>query len=536
MSTKIFYNNQDLSQSGIQPTPFVGKTDSFIKYPEQWGIRSTFELNGQLTGCQFADLINAQNNLINIFNKDFQSFQIIEDGNLIVDKPYSIIKGGISFKGSAYNYILDYSISLDCYDQNLFSGTFGVLEPNDEWKFEETEDSLINITHTISARGFNTSSGNTNAFDNAKNFVINRTGLNNFPTPFLTYSGTFSPCLKSLSEKIDRFNTSYGVNETYVFDKYFGLDGILRYTSSLTCNTEGISRVDIQGTVDGCGMYADISSIRTRYSGLNIFSLANEIYTGNSSGNLNPYYLSSGVSEDIYNKKLNFNISFDNSTGLQTFLIYDVNIVSGDNGITNVSFNGQIKGRGNLKEKWQNVQEFYSGLVPYDYASSYYNDFSDNTYPLNSEPSSSGVTFNQFNGEIDVNVSWDNETLIPGFSDLNYTLNYTPSLQKVTFSSLTNDCNLEYYVTDLGFANRAGFSIEGNGKVSCLSNIPEAIISIKQLANQIFGSQCPKTRAVLEENNIGTGNYYVNFRFGWTADSNNRVSNDYVTVNNLSLV
>jgi hypothetical protein len=532
--TLLYYNNAPILSG--QPTPLVRKESSFIRYGERWAAKSNITLKGQITGCTFADLISNQTRLVQNLSKDFQSFEIIENGEVVYTKPYSIIRD-IRFSDSSYSYILDYQVNLDCYEENLFSGVFGVLDPNDEWSFEETNDGLVNVTHSISARGFNTSSGISNALNNAKDFVLNRTGLSNIVTPYFTYTGvSFNPCLKSLSEKIDRFNGNYSVTETYVADKYFGLDGVLRYTVNFECNQEGLTRVSVQGNVDGCGMYSDISGIRTRYSLFDKYEAANEVYENTTnSGTLNPLYITSGITEDIYLKRLTFNISFDNSTGDSTYLDYGVNIQSGENGIITVGFDGQIKGRGNAKERWQNVQGFYSGLNPYEYAVQAYNDFSG-AYELNLEPISSGVTYNKFNSQIDVSATWNDSDTPDGFTDFNYTLNYTPSLQKVSSTPLIDACNKEYYVVDLGFASRASFSIDGNGNIDCSNKPSLAVASVKQLANQYFGSECPKIRAVLEENNISTGINSISFRFGWSAESPNKLSNNYSSVENLKLV
>ena len=91
-----------------------------------------------------------------------------------------------------------YSIELDCYQSSDFNGTFGVMDPVNQWSFNEGDDSLITINHTISARGFKTSNS---AITNAKNFVSGRIGGLTNISLFQTGESAF---LMSRDEKINK--------------------------------------------------------------------------------------------------------------------------------------------------------------------------------------------------------------------------------------------------------------------------------------------------------------------------------------------
>lgn len=521
MSTLLYYNNQQILSG--QPTPLVGKQEAPIRYGERWGNKTTLTLNGQLTGCTYNNLITAQKSLISVFGYDFQNFSIIENGATIFSKPYIIIRE-LRFPNSNYVGVIPYNITLDCYDQNLFSGVYGVLDPRDEWSFEESTEGLINVNHTISARGFNTNSGVSNGFDNAKNFVLSKTGINpNISPYFITTPSGFNPCLKSLAEKPDRFNGTYSVTETYVADKFFGTNGVLRYSVSFDCDEEGHARVAVNGTIDGCGMAADVSSIRARYNTLNLYNLALEVYSGatNSTG-LNTDYISRGYTEDPYARKLSFNSVYDNFPGGQTYLDYHVGVSSGENGITDVTFEGTIKGRGDLAARWQRVQNYYSTFNPFPVAQSgYYAVFPSSPFPLNPNDLTKSVTFNAFHGEINLNYHWDNKEIPwPGFADLSYTLNYTPPLEKIIVNPLLALCGRDYYLGDAGYVQRASFSIEGHGRLICNSaNAPTiAQNSARSHANSFFAANGYTNNPLLELNEVSIGVYTLDFKYQWSAD------------------
>jgi hypothetical protein len=92
----------------------------------------------------------------------------------------------ITFEGGNYSTLVDYSIAIDSYDETLFSGTYGVIEPSDTISIQENSMGQISLSHDISARGFATD--DKSAIQNAKDFVHSNTGWNEqiFPK-FITY-------------------------------------------------------------------------------------------------------------------------------------------------------------------------------------------------------------------------------------------------------------------------------------------------------------------------------------------------------------
>lgn len=552
--TKLYYNNQEILPD--YSTPILGKKDSMVLFGERWCDLTSITLKGQITGNQcagFLSLLSGQQELLNVFSKDFQSFVIIDQnntGNPIYSYPYSIIRN-VSFPSSKYVGILNYEVNLDCYDQNLFSGFYGVLDPVDSWDFEATNDYRLKATHTIAARGFNTVSGQSNALNNAISFIAGRTGTTNFIQPyFINVPSGFIPCLKTYKEDINRFNATYKVTETYEGDLFFNQGGVIRFGTDYTCNSlNGIATVSVDGEILPC-LKDSISDTVAKYNNLNLYQLALSGYqeaTNFTRSDLNPDYISSGLTEDIQLRKITFKAEFDNWTGASLFFDYKSVVNSGENDIISVGVDGTIGARGDIFTRWARVSGYYNTLNLFSYASTAYTNFVGGGYPyaLNPFALSSGVTFNQFIGEIKVNGLWDNRpNPVLGFATLDYTLNFTPALEKVVTHALATNsngaiCSALYYTVDLGYKNRCIFGMNGNGKVVCGTNINTAITNLKTFANTQFTNYCPNTRPYLEVNNITTGFNTVNFTFTWSAESSNNVvqpQSNYTNINQLSLL
>jgi hypothetical protein len=545
MSTKIYYQNLEVLSG--QPTPIVGVGETMVRYGERWAELSTVTLKGQITGCpnEFQGLLYEQQRLINVFNKDYQTLQIIEGSGVIHSKPYCIVKDGVKFDSATYNGILNYEVVLECYPEYLFSGVFGVLDPTDSWDFEEREDKTLRVSHSISARGFNTSSGASNAFQNAKSFVASKTGASGLALPyFINIPSGFGVCLRDIRETANKFEGSYGIEMVFEGDLYYNQGGLLRHTTTTECdNLNGLTRVTINGTVKGCSTDS-IIDVRNRYNNFDVWGEAQSGYANfGAGGQLNSGYLSSGINEEPFTPALGFSVAFDNFTGDNTYFDYQVNVSSGESSVINVTVDGNIVGRGDIRTRWANVSGFYSNLDLLYYATGAYFDFAGFN-DLNPFPLSSGVTFNQFQGTIRTSASFnDKRPPLDGFSVFDFTYDYMPSTQRVVAQPLVTDlngpvCDYGYVITDLGYKNRCSFSIQGNGRPDCDTSLTTALNSLKAWANSGFDAYCPIRRAVLESNVITTGINNIGFSFTWTAESDNNVvipRVDYLNINELAL-
>lgn len=487
MATNITYNGKNLPD----PLPIVSREDIPIRYGENWGEQYRYTLEGYLINCSgYSELINQQQALLNIFNKDFQELTITDD-DVNVSHSVCVIEN-INFGASDYLYNVPYSISLATYNQSSFIEN-GVLEPTDSWEFSETEERLVTLSHDIGARGFNTSSAASNGLRNAINFVHNRTGLNNQPSlQFITGAGDF--LLKSQVENIDRLNGTYSISERYTQDQTSaGL--VKRYAVDISSGLQGFINVNINGTIEG-GIDSSITEVRDEYFGLDIFSIVSGIYTGATTNydlNINP--LSSGITEDPFRKVLTFSLDYDNNPSPLISLDYNVDVQDGEDA-TVINVNGNVIGRGEMSKRWSDIQSHFATQVDlYALAQSGYY-WNGGAYSVNPQIVSSGSTYDQYRGTISFQAVYDDrETPPANFKDFDYTISFKPSIRQVRATSLFGYTPTEYlplgseenYITDLGYYNKVEMTI--NGTATLEKTLPtEASISLveKEIENLFF--------------------------------------------------
>lgn len=530
-NVRIIYGGLD-AFSGIAPIPFVSREEMMISVGERWGVLRTLTLNGQITGelsgasGQYEDVIAKQNTLLDRFRKSFQPFVITEAGETIYSGDYNIIKG-ISFGESKYVGILPFTLTVDCYPSDLFSGYYGVLEPSHEVSYEKTDDGLVNITHTISAKGFNTSS-NSDALDNAAGFVRSLTGQNSMCPAFFIEGNLLAKArLKSSAETIDRLAAKYSVTETYVADPSGFTSGILRYVVNISSGIQnGVTTVSLEGSLDG-GKDMTEEQLRADYLGINAYGLASGCYYSMvGASDLNTGYLSSGVQESPRDMKVSFSVAFNNDVAPLTFLDYRLSTnTDAMSEITSVSFDGTIKSRGDLKTRWERVSGYYAntlnvwGVVYSGYSGMGF------AYPLNPVPTTSGVTFNSFAGTISVNASWNNRNIPPsGFSKFDYDISFSPGVRKYSVTpyldgTINGVRNSGYAIFDLGYWNRAVMNV--NGSAVLMTGVDMSLASggaaIQDFLKSLISSYTNNNRRVLENFSITSGTNGVRPSFSFAA-------------------
>ena len=517
-STKVAYGIYDFDQ---QPTPFVTVSQEMVDDygpmdGSRWGRVDSISINGFLTGVAgagegagiadacgelgpsgepYGNLIYAQTRLLSGFGKDFQNL-VITDTHGSDEEVYTghnCVIRNVTFEDSRYAGLLAYSIELDAYDpQYWVSGLsgYGVMDPSDTYDFDQDpEDEVVKITHTVSAKGFNTENI-PNALDNAINFVKGRTGYKfegyvGFPK-FITVGecgsageGTggnpdvddccFIPILETQSETINRIEGTYSITETYEADPS-GCSGIvLRYTTSLE---SGIDKDFATAMIDAEAKHSktgDWEELRTYFKNLDFYDLLVEDigYDG-----LNQVPVTLSVEEYETGRMITFNASYDNNQLFgadNSYYNYNVSLSTDEIlDITSATIQGTITSRGNLEERMTRTSAHlnntvYAGDSP-NYlrarAQEVYSEIKGGTYSLRSVPSSLSIVSGA-KGEIQVNATFDDA----------YTLDDNDSMRASTYSyqvkaalpvykpkASVNENGL-YVIFDTDIVNREGFSI-----------------------------------------------------------------------------
>jgi hypothetical protein len=524
MSTLITYDSVNVFSG--QPTPFVGMSKENIYYGERWAAVERITLLGQLTGCTYSGILQTQNNLINNFSKNFKSL-VIDTGTFT-----NIVINSISFPSTNYVKIIPYQIELSYYPEESFYGTYGVLDPSDSWSYNQGEDGIIEIIHEISARGIQTASGY-GALNNAKNFVLSRSGFNNYILPkFIKINGvsgasgitSLSAILKSQSEKINRFNATYSIVENYTSDQFYPSEyGILRYTIENGLNQAGFNSASIQGDFQG-GMNDDFSLIKNRANNFDYYS---SVMTGiGSSITLNTIPLSKQITENTNLRKINFNLTYNDNPSGQTNLISNISISSGTD-LISVTVNGEVNGRGGLKDKWEKVQTTFSSFSPYSAASGAFVTYAGSGAKLNPYSKSESVTKDSFNGTISFDYSYQDSPVSPSSNlfEFNYEINVKPQLRKIIIlpliSKIGSSTGYKYEVTDMGLDNRGQLSINGNSIPNRQITGAATLVATKAALSSLFTAYSTGyTGIYLEKYNLtSSNNENLAFNTEWSFNS-----------------
>jgi hypothetical protein len=521
---KILYNGRDAFAP--QTTPFIGLNYDTISYGGRWGVTEEFVLEGLLTGCTYEKILEARNLLSNNFNKSYQSLEIWqEEGGIsgrIFEKNLVEIQS-INFSESNWLGVLPYTINLRCYPSGLFSGVYGVIEPNDSWNFSEQGDAVLNAVHTISCRGLNTSNANSNALVNARNWAFGKTGINSTVYPmFISGVSPENFCLISQTENIDRFNGTYSIVETYTNDLARTGYGVIRYTTTLESGNNVIS-VNLNGYAEGCGQ--NITGLRYAFSRIDKLAVATKAYQSVfNRTDLNPEPLTANFVEDPFQTRIDFSYSYDNSDLPSVWFDYNVDLSVGTNGVITAAINGTVNARGgDLASKLTRTQAYASGVNLYNLVVPFYTNWdASSTVPLNPTPISQGKGINQSNGTVTLNATYTNQEVVSDLLEkFEYSINFLPSREQVDSKPTVNGMGT-YSVVDLGYANRAAVSIRGIAIVKKDANAALGLLAVRQKCFSLFTQYGRYTNAVLDENNITLSRLddrVISFGFAWSFDS-----------------
>ena len=499
---QVKYNNKRVPVSGTGPTPYVSLNQEVINYGDRWGIQNKITLNGVITGQTFNDLYFAQTGLVDLFSSSYQLLEVNEapDDSTAFSEAY-LFSGcavdRISFDQARYSKVVGYSVELSSYPSGLsgfFSGTFGVLDPKDEIKITEGTDGFCVVSHTVSARGFVTTSIDA-ALNNAKNYVASRTGAALvLATPVISgveNSGAFTPVLVSLAEDIDRLNLAYSVEETYRFKMFTGdteaSNGfsfnnyyLTSYTTSISSGVaEDVVTASIRGEIKAgiTGATGDVlaSGLIAQLSGLNPYGIISGKY-----GSPNGYKFCNDpiqftIEEDLKSRAIKFDASYDNlefynsSNDKYAYggCFFDATIIHTIDPLTNVdtiNIRGDIKARGSIQNRYANTLLYLGQLMTagssasfpriYDFANDYYSSYyTSSKYALSAVPISLSVNGDPFMGTISIDCVFDNKDRFSSLSNSDFSIEYTPSNTIYAYASSCNQ-NAKHLAVDINVKRR----------------------------------------------------------------------------------
>jgi len=446
MSVEVKYNNE--SPWGSE-TPFVIKTTEPIYYGGKWGQVSNFTLNGTITsGLASGQSQFVEDHIIDTFSKNLKEFSYSDTSGPLFNG-IAIVES-VDFDRQRWGGLATYAVRLKVFESDYFSGQ-GVLEPVDEYSYTEETNGTISITHSISAKGFVTTS---DALDNAKTWVHSRSGYNYTP---ISASGCSHPSLIKVTENINRLDASYGIQENYICDTG-AIEGIYsRFNTEIISgiNNEFVE-VNVRSETRGhkTGNMSDlrdfVPSLATMYS-----EATTQFEQAGFGGTLNNAALTDNVDEEQSQKLIRRNASFNNnifhgmvygdidgtwSGALSSYnnVYFDYKVSVKTDQVTNVStisIDGDFKTKGgDFYQKSGYIDAYINAIKnaaiePMGLTGFLYHLASGNyyriggTYEINPLPKNWVLTKNELQGTASLSAEFSDADFKPGYTEASYDIN-----------------------------------------------------------------------------------------------------------------
>jgi hypothetical protein len=491
---KVLYNGIDPFGTNGAPTPFVGISDQMINYGQRWGVAKNITLNGMITGSAcvsggYLSLLNSQTGIVGAFSQDFKPL-VIQDGNTIALSGNYIRVNSLDFDKSPYFSTLNFKIDLTYYPPELFTGTYGVTAPVSTIKYTEQPDRTVNITRSISAKGFNTAvNGQNNALNNAINYVQSLTGTSNIIAPAFiplfgasanpNAIGSSNILPRKISETVNRMDSTYSVNIDYTLRENAQTSTVLGYTVDISYDEQqGFYTVSFHGTLNGT-QSESIDKLRQEFGLLNVYQLTYYIFnnaTGYTSLNPNPQSVS--VNENEQDNLIDFSYTY--TTDPQTVKFDYTVTLDGDNlsDKTTVDFNGTLTAKGPQSLRLAQLEAQLANLDVINLCKIAYNTNANSPAVMNPIPKKYNIKRNLTNNNNSYNISasFDNSPIPPiaALKAFTWSIDVTPSLfayYPIQFLNGDNGLfNMNYY-------KRGKISIKGSAIAVDNSDYSQQILS-----------------------------------------------------------
>lgn len=497
-NVKVYYDNVDVFK-GIASTPFISISQDYIDFGNKWNQVTNIILEGQLTGQfvidkSYISLDKSVRILHERFKNNYQTLSIKENGVDLYTGSNAVINS-INIEESSWYGLLPFTVDISVYNENYFQDYYGIVEPEENFAFNEEDGDLLTLIHSISAKGI--VGNNKNAIQNAKDWVISRVNNFNQISPILVKNASATQdrqfILYSTQEVIDRFNGTYSVERTY--KKSLNLENpencLLTYNIDLNYNIEdGLVTANINGSLEG----NELNILKQEYNKLDLHNLCNKISRDIYDEVLTDRALSQSVEEISEENKLNFSASFNNDTSNEIINNYIIDINEDSlKCIRTASINANISCKyGDIKTKMQKVEQFYrsqffpKNLVTQEFSKEF------NTI-LNPEPLTESITFDKFNAQINYSAQFTDKKVSYSNDILNLTSNvsYTPSIQ-IHVANTSAFTPREHNIQNLNCANRSSIEISVTAIAKSDKNISiaetAAINELRRIKSNYLGN------------------------------------------------
>ncbi len=529
MAVIITWNGQN-PFTGISQTPLLARSEETIRTGTNIARADVFTLTGKLQrdGCEdgFEAVYNLAKSLTLKFARNFSLFQIIEDGDVIFTYSRAIVES-ISFDENRYYDLVPFTIRILCY-QDSYARTYGILDPQEEFQFQEEEGCLVSISHTISARGINATQ---EALTNARNFVSTLAGYDGLTLPF-GYSPTQVVLIKK-QENVNRLTGEVSLTENYLYDKA-GNSGNPAYIVTFQIESsiaDGIISVTASGKFQGA-LDGNITSTRTNFKLLDFYTVSNdEFHTCDPLTNLAITPIGFTADDNIDENSISFSITYTNNYTSDPYVIDSTTITRDTQGIHCITTDLIIRSDvGCPAERLRKTKAYLAALDIDAYIAVKWATYGTGKR-LGTTPQAKTISFDHVLGTVSINITYCSDSVedCGCIENMKYSLSFEPAIPQFSEEPSFQGAGC-YAIQNLQHNSRSRFTISGTARPSkCCTN--EAVRSqIYSRAVQAMGKYFNAGDIVLEQASveIATDRSVMSFTFAWNGLQVSGLSNTYV--------
>lgn len=531
MAVTYRYNGVD-PFDGICAPPLLARSEEIVRQGSKIVRAQKITLSGEVKRltCSggFSETYNQTKNLILKFAQNFKQFQILEEGSLVYSCDNAIIES-ISFQDSPFIDLIPFQIEITCYQNNFVAE--GIIDPVETFEYEESDGYIVNITHTISAKGFNTSS---EALTNVINFVSSRTGYNALVAPTPSGYTVTSPILIKRNQSINKLTGEVTYIEKFSYDKS-NLSGDRNYILDLQyeiSDSSGVTTVSVSGKIYGA-IDSNISLVRNNLKSINFYSLALQEYSAMfpTYSDLEAIPNSLQISENNTDNSISFTLGYRNNKQSDPFIIDSTTVTQDFSGVDCISVSILIKSiYGCPAEKLRKTKEYYQTFDLQAYVNQKWAKYGTGI-GLGAVEKNRSYSIDYETGNISVEATYCTDFFedCGCLENFNYTFTLSPSIPSFTEAAAYHGEGC-YYIQKLNYNRRAKFSISGSARPSKCCTKESVESQIYNRINLTLLKYFSASDIILDSANIeyADDNSIVSFSFSWNGIQSSQLSDDYV--------
>ncbi len=537
MSVDVKYNGAKFPDP--QPIVAIGDSPALLDGKVDYSALS-IDVIGRITGDGLTKLETEKKYLVTGLSNSFKTLEI-GSGSYEFAQPTNLV-----FQDSNLSTVLPYSVTFlvkedlpNNGDTTLYTG---LADLRDSWSFEEQENSIVEATHTVSAKGLKVSS--IDPLYAARHFVTGR--INNHlgdtnNAKFVNFSAFLtgqSGFLIARDEEVNRMNSVYSIKDTYRYslsEEDPSPSGVLSTNTRIAWTKDGGLNVILDGSLQG-GLVAyghpivstgSFTTDDAKYFAQKAVERSKSDFEEDSYGAVLQKPRSFNYDVDTGANRLGFSFDFADPSDPRTSEVKHsftttVNATK-DSNVVSVDVAGNLIYEGTEKlfdnsapeasARFEAVSGEFDKIDFFGLAVAGYEQFTDNIQSyavdqsINLSPRNFNVTKNPFNSEISYNYVFDNNIdLSTGALDNpTFTINKNYSIQVHSAQPTIGNS----FVVQTGHNTIPSLSLSANANVKTGESVTSALTFFSGVIEENIRKYAFNDSGIIVRSDFATGDTQI---------------------------